>query len=84
MTVAYPLVTGEININLMDYTVRKRISRIGDDQLFVTIPYPRMASLMESIEMCGAGTAKTELMPPKIMVRGKVRKESAGLDSKSG
>ena len=56
MVMAYPLVTGEINVSLMDYTERR--SRVHKaDELYVTIPYHLMPGLMWSIDRCSAGTA---------------------------
>jgi uncharacterized protein (DUF169 family) len=62
MVIAYPLVSGELNISLLDYTSR-RMKDFGRDQLFVTIPYHKMPALMESIDSCTAGTAKIEIPP---------------------
>ena len=56
MVVAYPIVTGELNVSLMDYTERKSQKR-RPDQLFVTIPYHLMPGLVWSIDRCGAGNA---------------------------
>jgi hypothetical protein len=63
MTISYPLGTGEINANFMDFSVRQS-KRYTDDQVFVTIPYPKMAGLMKSIPVCSAGTAPHQLRPP--------------------
>ena len=57
MVIAYPLVSGEINISLMDYTSRK-YQDYRAEELFVTIPYHMMPGLMWSIDCCGAGTAE--------------------------
>jgi uncharacterized protein (DUF169 family) len=62
MVIAYPLVTGEINVSLMDYTSRK-YQGCKQDDLFVTIPFHLMAGLMWSIDRCSAGTAKVEFHP---------------------
>ena len=35
----------------------------GKDELFVSVPYHRMAGIIESIPLCTAGTAKTEYPP---------------------
>lgn len=59
MVIAYPVVSGEINISLLDYTSR-RWQKYKPEELFVTIPYHKMPGLMESIELCSAGTAKVE------------------------
>lgn len=62
MVIAYPLVTGEINVSLMDYTSRKYRGYKTHD-LFVTIPFHAMPGLMWSIDRCSAGTAKVESHP---------------------
>ena len=65
MVIAYPLVTGEINVSLMDYTSRK-YQDYKAEELFVTIPYHMMPGLVWSIDRCGAGTAEVEF-PPKLL-----------------
>jgi uncharacterized protein (DUF169 family) len=67
MVIAYPIVSGELNISLMDYTAR-RWQKYRPDQMFVTIPYHRMPGLMDSIDACSAGTAEVEF--PSGMRRG--------------
>ena len=62
MAVAYPLVSGEINLTLLDYTAR-RMRRFAPEELFLTIPFPKMKNLMESIPLCSAGIAKIEFPP---------------------
>jgi uncharacterized protein (DUF169 family) len=59
MTITYPIVMGEINVNFGDYTAR-RMRHYKPDQLFVSIPYPKMPGLMESIPRCSAGTAEVD------------------------
>ncbi len=59
-TVAYPIVTGELNVSLMDYTSR-RIRGYRPEDLFVSIPYHRFHGVMRSIEHCTAGRAKMEI-----------------------
>ena len=58
--VAYPLVTGELNVSLMDYTSRRRRGYKPED-LLVSIPYHRFLGVMRSIEGCTAGRAKMEI-----------------------
>jgi uncharacterized protein (DUF169 family) len=58
--VSYPLVSGELNVSLMDYTSRK-IKGYTDDDLLVSVPYHRMHGIMRSIPYCTAGTAKFEV-----------------------
>lgn len=64
MTVAYPIVSGEINVNFGDYTSR-RMRHYKPDQLFVSIPFAKMHGLMESIVICSAGTAEADMMPKR-------------------
>jgi uncharacterized protein (DUF169 family) len=58
--VAYPLVSGELNVSLMDYTSR-HIKGYKPEDLLVSIPYHRFHGVMRSIEHCTAGTAKMEM-----------------------
>lgn len=62
MAIAYPIVSGELNISFLDYTARK-YQNYKPDELFVSIPYHKMPGLMDSIDLCSAGTAKVELPP---------------------
>ena len=62
MAVAYPLVSGEVNVSFLDYTARK-MKRYDPNELIVSVPYPHMPSLVASIPRCTAGTAKTEIPP---------------------
>jgi uncharacterized protein (DUF169 family) len=59
MVVAYPIVSGEINVSLLDYTSR-RLQKFAEDELAVSIPYPHMGHVVGSIESCSAGTASIE------------------------
>jgi len=59
MAVAYPIVSGEINVSLLDYTSR-RMQRYGEDELMVSVPYHYMSHIVESIETCSAGRARVE------------------------
>ncbi|MFQ5868946.1 MAG: DUF169 domain-containing protein, partial [Candidatus Zixiibacteriota bacterium] len=58
--VAYPVVTGELNVSLMDYTSR-RIRGYTPEDLLVSIPYHRFHGVMRSIPRCTAGRAKMEI-----------------------
>lgn len=58
--VAYPVVTGELNVSLMDYTSR-RIRGYKPEDLLVSIPYHRLLGVMRSIDHCTAGRAKMEI-----------------------
>jgi len=60
MAVAYPLVSGEINVTFLDWTAR-RTKPFKPDELIVTVPYHRLHGLVEAIDVCTAGTAKLEI-----------------------
>jgi len=62
MVIAYPLVSGELNISLLDYTSRK-YQNYKPEELFVSIPYHKLPGLVGSIDLCSAGTAKVEFIP---------------------
>jgi len=54
--VAYPVVSGELNVSLMDYTSR-RIKSYKPSDLLVSVPYHRFPGIMRSIDRCTAGRA---------------------------
>ncbi len=54
------MVSGELNVSLMDYTSR-RIRGYGVEDLLVAIPYHRFHGVMRSIDRCTAGRAKMEV-----------------------
>ena len=58
--IAYPVVTGELNVSLMDYTSR-RIRGYKPEDLLVSIPYHRFLGVMRSIDHCTAGRARMEI-----------------------
>jgi uncharacterized protein (DUF169 family) len=58
--VAYPLVTGELNVSFLDYTAR-RICPYEPEDLIVSIPYHRFLGVMRSIDHCTAGRAEMEV-----------------------
>lgn len=60
--VAYPLVTGRVNVTFGDVSARK-LQKFTEDELFVSVPFPLMRSLVDSIEKSTAGTAKEERPP---------------------
>ena len=74
--VAYPLVSGQMNVSLMDYTSR-RIKGYKPEDLFVAVPYHKMGGIVESIDHCTAGTTKMEF-PPEF--RELFKNEDMGLD----
>lgn len=59
MAVMYPLFTQEVNISFQDSTARK-ICKMDENLLFVSIPAKRIPQIVESIDKCSAGTAKIE------------------------
>jgi uncharacterized protein (DUF169 family) len=59
--VAYPVVTGELNVSLMDYTSR-HIRGYKPEELLVSIPYHRFLGVIRSIDHCTAGRAKMEIV----------------------
>ena len=58
--VTYPLVTGKVNISFGDISAR-RMENYSEDELFVTLPYPDLRSVVASLDRCSAGTAKAEI-----------------------
>jgi uncharacterized protein (DUF169 family) len=62
--ITYPLVTGKVNISFGDVTAR-RSEKMAEDELFVTLPYRDLRSVVESVDKSTAGTAKSE-MPPAM------------------
>lgn len=58
--ITYSLVTGELNVSLMDYTSR-HIKAYKSSDLIVTAPYHRLRGIMHAIPYCTAGTARMEV-----------------------
>lgn len=58
--VAYPMVTGEVGLSLLDFGAR-RLARFGEDQLLVAIPFHRMIGVMNALEQ-GIGGGKDEAL----------------------
>jgi uncharacterized protein (DUF169 family) len=55
--ITYPLVAGEFNVSLMDFTSRK-IKGFAQEDMLVSIPYHRFHGVMRSIDRCTAGKGK--------------------------
>lgn len=55
--ISYPVVTGNTNLTLGDWTAR-RMQKYASDRVFLTIPYERMANVVLAIPECSAGTAE--------------------------
>ena len=62
MAIAYPLVSGEINVSFLDWTAR-RMRRYPPDELIMSVPFHKMPEIMEAIPRCTAGTAEIEYPP---------------------
>jgi uncharacterized protein (DUF169 family) len=80
MAVAYPIVSGEINVSFWDYTAR-RIQKLDENELSVSVPCHYMKDIVESIEGCSAGTASVEgleRMLRAIQPKRKAEDEPAG------
>jgi uncharacterized protein (DUF169 family) len=58
--ITYPLVTGKVNVSFGDITARK-MEKYSVDELFVTLPYAHLRSVVASLASCTAGTAKAEV-----------------------
>jgi uncharacterized protein (DUF169 family) len=58
--ISYPIVTGNTNLTLGDWTAR-RMQKFASDIVFLTIPYERIANLILAIPECSAGTADIEI-----------------------
>lgn len=58
--VTYPLVTGKVNVSFGDISARK-IEKYPEDELFVSLPYTDLRSVVASLERCTAGIAKAEI-----------------------
>ena len=60
--ITYPLVTGQVNMAFGDVTAR-RSEKSPEDELYVSLPYPHLQSVVASLDGCSAGTAKAEITP---------------------
>ncbi len=54
--VAYPVVTGEVGLSLLDFGAR-RLAGFPDDQLLVSVPFHRMPGILAALDR-GAGGAR--------------------------
>jgi uncharacterized protein (DUF169 family) len=64
--VTYPLMTGEINISIMDYIARQ-MYKFAPEELFVSVPYHHFIGIIESLDKSSAGTAK--IQPPQEFMK---------------
>jgi uncharacterized protein (DUF169 family) len=60
--IAYPLLTNRVNVTFGDVTAR-RMERYGEDELFVSLPYSELRSVVGALDRCSAGTASVEIPP---------------------
>lgn len=58
--ITYPLVKGCVNVSFGDVTARK-MQKYNENELFISLPLIEMKLVMESVEFCTAGVAKTEI-----------------------
>ncbi len=58
--IAYPVVTGRTNVTFGDWTAR-RMQKYPRDAVFVSVPYERMAALVDAVPRCSAGNAPLEI-----------------------
>ncbi len=58
--IAYPVVTGNSNLTLGDWTAR-RMQKFAPDIVFFSLPYERMHNLMEAVPASSAGRAEVEM-----------------------
>ena len=57
--ITYPLVTGNFNVTMGDPTARRNY-KYDPNELFVSIPYRMVSSIIEAMEHSTAGKGKTE------------------------
>ena len=58
--VAYPVVTGEVGVSLLDFGAR-RLARFADDQMLVGVPFHRMLGVMHALEQ-GVGGGRDDAL----------------------
>lgn len=56
--IAYPVVTGEIGLSLLDFGAR-RLARFADSDLLVAVPFHRMLGIMQALDE-GVGASRDE------------------------
>lgn len=62
--ITYPVVTGRTNVSFGDWTARRMV-KFKKDDVFMSVPYERMANLIKAIPECSAGTAELEGFAPR-------------------
>jgi uncharacterized protein (DUF169 family) len=70
MAVAYPLVSGEMNVSFSDWTARPMM-KMAPDEGIVSIPYYLLPGIIEAVPRCTAGTAEgrpvSDFLPGETM-----------------
>jgi uncharacterized protein (DUF169 family) len=71
--VAYPVVTGEIGLSLLDFGAR-RLARFAEDQLLVAVPFHRMIGILHALDqgVGGRGEEEPESVERQIDALGRV------------
>ena len=75
--ITYPLVTGHVNVTFGDVTARRMI-HFAPEELFVSLPYSHLRSVVGSIDGCSAGTAEVEIPPAMRQVMEGLEEEGRG------
>jgi len=60
--ITYPWVTGKVNVSFGDVTAR-RSERVSENELYVSMPFSHLRSVVWSLDRCGAGTAPIVIPP---------------------
>jgi len=71
--ITYPLITGKVNVSFGDVTAR-RGEKMSENDLFVTLPFAHLQSVVANLDSCSAGTASI-VIPPAMQ---RVLQESGG------
>ncbi len=65
--VTYPLSTGRVNVTFLDPSSRHLVKGYKDSDLIFSAPFFYVRSIVESIPLCGAGTAKPGMSISEVM-----------------
>jgi uncharacterized protein (DUF169 family) len=71
--VAYPVVTGEIGLSLLDFGAR-RLAGFAEDQLLISVPFHRMIGILHALDqgVSGRGAETPEIVERQIDELGRV------------
>ncbi|MCL5256438.1 MAG: DUF169 domain-containing protein [Chloroflexi bacterium] len=67
--VSIPLSTGRINVTFLDLSSRHLVKGFKDSDLFFSVPYFLLRSIVESIPLCTAGTAEPGMSLDEVMIK---------------